>query len=85
MKIRRSVKSDININVGADNAKMTGSMPPHGHERESHHEGFEIGDRSAACDFIQKAIDELSKIAESDEVARDSIANLGVVLLDLKS
>lgn len=33
--------------------------------------------------YINKAISELSKIAEDDEIARDSIANLGVVLLDL--
>lgn len=84
MKITKSVKGDININVGADNAKMTGPMTPNGHDKGDH-QGVALEDRSAACSFIQKAIDELSKIADSDEVARDSIANLGVVLLDLKS
>ena len=83
MKITKSVKSDININVGSDNAK-TGTPIQRQLDKEGH-EGLEFGDRKIACDLIQKAIDELSKIADSDEVARDSIANLGVVLLDLRS
>ena len=37
-----------------------------------------------ACNHIQSAIDCLGQIAKDDEVAKDSIANLGVVLLDLK-
>ena len=37
-----------------------------------------------ACDHIKSAIDILGSIAESDTVARDSIANLGVVYFDLK-
>ena len=41
-------------------------------------------DREAAYDLIKQAIDKLSSSAETDEIARDSIANLGVVLLDLK-
>lgn len=38
---------------------------------------------SAKC-YIKSAISELSKIASSDVVAKDSIANLAVVLLDLE-
>ena len=34
---------------------------------------------------IQEAIDCLCKVAGDDIVAKESIANLGVVLLDLKS
>lgn len=33
---------------------------------------------------IKAAIDILAKSAKTDEVARDSIANLGVVMLDLR-
>lgn len=38
----------------------------------------------AACDLILAAIEELAKFAETDEKAKDSIANLSVVLFDLK-
>ena len=37
-----------------------------------------------AINLIQCAIESLAEIAKGDEVAKDSIANLGVVLLDLK-
>ena len=39
--------------------------------------------RAEACKHIQSAIECLGKIASSDDVAKDSIANLGVVMLDL--
>lgn len=39
---------------------------------------------SATCGFIMNAIDSLSELAETDQVARDAIANLSVVLFDLK-
>lgn len=76
MKITRSVKSDININVETDEGNKMG-----------HSEGNMTTlspDKQAACDLIKQAIDKLSASAETDEIARDSIANLGVVLLDLK-
>lgn len=76
MKITRSVKSDININVETDEGNKMG-----------HSEGnmtILSPDKQAACDLIKQAIDKLSASAETDEIARDSIANLGVVLLDLK-
>lgn len=38
----------------------------------------------AAIDLISAAIESLAEIAKDDEVAKDSIANLGVVLFDLK-
>lgn len=38
----------------------------------------------AKC-YIQNAIKELSTIANDDPVAKDSIANLAVVILDLES
>ena len=37
-----------------------------------------------AINLISAAIESLSAIAKDDEVAKDSIANLGVVLFDLK-
>ena len=40
--------------------------------------------KAIACDLIKQAIDVLAGIAETDEVARDNIANLSVVLFDLK-
>ena len=39
---------------------------------------------SAASEHIQAAIAELGKIAKDDILAQESIANLGVVLLDLR-
>ena len=38
----------------------------------------------AAVDLISAAIESLAEIAKDDAVAKDSIANLGVVMLDLK-
>ena len=37
-----------------------------------------------ALDLISAAIESLAEIAKDDEIAKDSIANLGVVMLDLK-
>lgn len=37
-----------------------------------------------AIDLISAAIESLAEIAQDDEIAKDSIANLGVVMLDLK-
>ena len=37
-----------------------------------------------AIDLINGAIESLAQIANGDQVAKDSIANLGVVLFDLK-
>ena len=52
----------------------------------------ESEDRSAvgspyqdAIDYINSAISSLSTIAKSDQLAKESIANLSVVLLDLKA
>lgn len=41
--------------------------------------------RVEACTHIREAIDALAVIASTDEVAKESIANLGVVALDLSS
>lgn len=38
-----------------------------------------------AIALISAAIENLAVIAKDDEIAKDSIANLGVVMLDLKS
>lgn len=38
----------------------------------------------AAIDLISAAIESLAEIAKDDALAKDSIANLGVVMLDLK-
>lgn len=37
-----------------------------------------------AISFISAAIESLAEIAKDDQIAKDSIANLGVVMLDLK-
>ena len=37
-----------------------------------------------AIDLIAAAIESLASVAKGDELAKDSIANLGVVLMDLK-
>lgn len=37
-----------------------------------------------AIELISAAIESLAEIARDDEIAKDSIANLGVVMLDLK-
>lgn len=79
MKIKKSVKSDININVGADNARVEPGKPG------KPGEGPALDKKKEACDAIHHAIEILSEIADTDMVAKDSIANLGVVLLDLKS
>ena len=38
----------------------------------------------AALDLICAAIESLAEVADNDDIAKDSIANLGVVMLDLK-
>lgn len=38
----------------------------------------------AAIDLISAAVESLAEIAKDDALAKDSIANLGVVMLDLK-
>lgn len=91
MKITRSVKSDININVETNEGNKMGHGPKgegkecsKGHDNQSQELNTLSPDKQAACDLIKQAIDKLSASAETDEIARDSIANLGVVLLDLK-
>lgn len=37
-----------------------------------------------AINLIAAAVESLAEVARDDEIAKDSIANLGVVLLDLK-
>lgn len=37
-----------------------------------------------AINLISAAIESLAEIAKDDQIAKDSIANLGVVMLDLK-
>ena len=37
-----------------------------------------------AIELISAAIESLAEIARDDQIAKDSIANLGVVMLDLK-
>jgi hypothetical protein len=45
----------------------------------------ESSDTDKALQHIKAAIDILGKSGMKDEVTKDSIANLGVVMLDLKS
>lgn len=40
---------------------------------------------TAAIDSIMNAIESLGAVAQNDELARESIANLSVVLFDLKN
>lgn len=44
----------------------------------------EVSSKEAASKLILEAIDCLSHVADKDAQARNSIADLGVVLLDLK-
>ena len=44
----------------------------------------ELNPYGSVCDQIQSAIDILAGRAETDELARDAIANLSVVLFELK-
>jgi len=37
-----------------------------------------------AIELISAAIESLAEVAKDDQIAKDSIANLGVVMLDLK-
>lgn len=74
MKIRRSVVSAQNKS-GAENIDK--KEPVLGYEFE--------GKYGKAQDHIMKAVEELTEIAKTgDEIAKDSIANLSVVLLDLQ-
>lgn len=38
----------------------------------------------SAVDYIKKAIDSLASFGKNDEEAKDAIANLSVILFDLK-
>ena len=91
MNIKRSVRSDININVETNEGNKMGDGPGSKHKPcdlkdspTTPESEMMSPDKQAACDLIKQAIDKLSEVAETDEIARDSIANLGVVLLDLK-
>ena len=44
----------------------------------------EVNHREQANIYIKSAIDELGKVAKDDVLAKEAIANLAVVLLDLK-
>lgn len=44
----------------------------------------EVNHREQASIYIKSAIDELGKVAKDDVLAKEAIANLAVVLLDLK-
>lgn len=46
--------------------------------------GKEVNHREQANIYIKSAIDELGKVAKDDVLAKEAIANLAVVLLDLK-
>lgn len=43
----------------------------------------EVDPKEAARNHVKIAIDELCKVAKEDEIAKESIANLAVVLVDL--
>ena len=74
MKIRRAVVSAEN-NSGVEEIKD--KEPVLGYEFS--------GKYGKAQDHIMQAVKELSEIAKTgDEIAKDSIANLSVVLLDLQ-
>ena len=38
----------------------------------------------SAVEYIQSAMDELNSLAKTDEVAKDAIVNLGVIMFDLR-
>lgn len=84
MNIKRSVRSDININVETNEGNKMGQGHSSKDNQTTPENAMMSPDKQAACDLIKQAIDKLGEVAETDEIARDSIANLGVVLLDLK-
>ena len=69
----RIVKKTTNISSNVDVDKKTVSK-----------DNTNANNYSEALDCIKSAIDSLSKTAKTDIVARESIANLSVVLFDLK-
>lgn len=40
---------------------------------------------ATALEYLSAAIENLAEIAKDDPIAKDSIANIGVVMLDLKA
>lgn len=48
-------------------------------------EGKTKSDYSNCIHFLQNAIESISEAAKTDDVARDAIANISVVIFDLQS
>lgn len=76
MKIKKAVKASTEP---INEALFVETLPAAGAEATA-----ETCKYSAAIDLISAAIESLAEIARDDEIAKDSIANLGVVMLDLK-
>lgn len=70
MKIKKSVKASTEVEFGGVEAVAEDSA---------------VNKYSDAIGYISSAIGALSVIAKDDKIAKESIANLSVVLLDLKS
>lgn len=77
-KNKAAVNASDEILVVPDSAEVTAEVvaEPEAIESECKYQ--------CAIDLISSAIESLAEIARDDQIAKDSIANLGVVMLDLK-
>lgn len=73
MKIKKN--QAIRANVECEVVEVAPGVPTSG----------EVCKYNDAICSIQVAIESLAKIAQDDQIAKESIANLSVVLMDLKS
>lgn len=74
MKISKNTTVKANIDCDVMPSVLSGEAAPAG-----------VCKYNDAICSIQVAIESLALIAKEDRIARDSIANLSVVLMDLKS
>lgn len=74
MKIKKTTAVNANIDCDVMPSVLSGEPAPAG-----------VCKYNDAICSIQVAIESLALIAQNDQVAKDSIANLSVVLMDLKS
>ena len=71
-KTKKKVNANSNPNVGVPLTQVSSNL------------AVQNGPREEAKSYIQSAIGALSNIANDDPIAKESIANLAVVLMDLQ-
>lgn len=85
MKIR---KLDCKTAVASSNEIQADNTPVKACDVVDVNLDFSCGANSckyeSALNLISAAIESLAEIAKDDQIAKDSIANLGVIMLDLK-